>query len=437
MGSSPPFFNIMKKKTILLLILVALSVGVLMFFQPLRDADPDPISQETAVAPVSAPEGEESVPVQEEESVPVRETVAPLAPDTAEEIWARIEQYDHEPVPEDSLPEDPYLGPPASEEGFDAMPILSPAVQMSRTIENLQNTTLVPLDAYGRTMLSSTNATLRAMGGILMFKAGALNETLLQQLATDEDATVPLLVLEWIRDYGDVTMVQDLEELLTERNIDSEWLADEILAGGFDMGGGRVAVDVLADGLSPDECSDVLGEIASSPEAVYDLRMRSLLRLAEELDDEGFREALARVQEATADEGEDWEQAMDLLTMRVWDDEGSQLAARDEVTTRDLHLILENDYTYVARDAALYLGTRLRDPNVVVEPGTSDIVAEFIKDYPDQVQEWNVADEEAILRLITLHERLRALEDAEAAESEQSEPVEMPEPEEADSFSEK
>lgn len=402
----------MKKNIIVLLVLAAVAAGIMFLLR----TDSEPAVPDTEPAETVAPAAAEASAAKPDPA----DSGEGAAEEQAEEddLFARLEQYDHEPVAEDLLPEQVVIDIPESPEGFDDMPILSPSSQLSRTIEQMQNSALVPLDEYGRTMLSSTNATLRAMGAILMFKGGALDETVLQQIADDEDVAVPILVLEWIRDYGNLDKAGELAGLLVGRGLDTEWLADQIMTNRFAMGGGRVAVDLLADSLSEEDRWDMLGEIAMEEDVHYALRMRSLLRLGEEPDEAQFRETLARIHEATANEGEDWEHAMDLLDMRVWNDEGTELAPRDEVTTRDLYIIFENDYTFIVQDAALYLESRLRNPDVVVEPGSSEIVAEFLKDFPDWNRDWNVEDEEALQRLDYLQERMAALEYVEAGDEE-------------------
>jgi hypothetical protein len=369
-------------------------------------------------APLETPEAgpqEIAVAVGTKAAAPAPETALAPVPDPDEEdwdeedgVWEEVELFDF----------------PVSEDGFDAMPILSPLTQLSRTVEDLQYSTLVSLDEYGRTMLASTSATLRAVGGILMFKAQALDASILRQLAADEDAAVPLLVLEWIRDYGPPAMAAELAGMLADRRLDLEQLADDLLAGKLAMGGGRVAVDFLADQLPAEERWDVLLEIVGDEDAAYDLRMRSILRLAGEEDDGRFRAELVRLQESAQEEGEDWAEAVQRLSERLLNDEGTELAPRDEITTRDLHLVIGNDHLHVVRDAVLYLEDRLLTPGVMVEPGSADLIAEFLKDFPDRDQDWNVEDEEALQRLETLLERVAALEyvDEEDGAADESSP---------------
>lgn len=393
----------MNKYTGIWLLLAMVAGGVLFILFPGPEAETEP------AAPGGAPEDRSVSPA-----------VAPAASraDSPAEAGSTGEtlydQFDHDPVPEDLLPEETSIEIPVSEEGFDAMPELSPSAQLSRTIAQLQNDTLIALDEYGRTMLSSTSATLRAMGGILMFKAGALDESILRQLAADPDESVPFLVLEWIRDYGTSELSGQLRDLLAARNLDSDRLADDILSGRFSVGGGRVAIDFLADQLPDEERGEVLGEIAGSPDAEYDLRMRAVLRLGAEADPRRYREELAQLRAAATEEGEDWEEAVQRLMERLMDDEETSLAPRDQVSTRDLNLILGNDYVFMARDLALYLEDRLLVPGVAVEPGCADMVAAFLKEYPEQDRDWNVEDEEVLARLAVLKERLDQLEEAAA-----------------------
>lgn len=405
-GISPPPLSAMKKNTGLLMLLAILAGGGLFLLFPGRDAGTESLAPKAlsevqpgprAAAPAASPEE------------------PPTEPGLAGE--ALYDRFDHVPVQEDMLADEVSIEIPVSEEGFDAMPELSPSAQLSRTIAQLQSDTLIALDEYGRTMLSSTSATLRAMGGILMFKAGAMDEAVLKQLAADADESVPFLVLEWIRDYGTPELSGQLLNLLAARNLDPDRLADDILSGRFSVGGGRVAIDFLADQLSEGERWEVLEEIAGNPEAEYDLRMRAILRLGAEPDSRRYREELAKLRTAAAEEGEDWDESLQRLAERLMDDEESALAPRDQVTTRDLNLILGNDYVFMARDLALYLEDRLLTPGVAVEPGCADMVAAFLKDYPEQDRDWNVEDEEVLDRLAALKERMDALEAGENPEA--------------------
>jgi hypothetical protein len=396
-ASSPPLFVIMKINAWILLVLALLLGFAWVALRPAVDRPAPAVAPEAAPPPAADPAGAEAV-------VPALEADLEPPPEPDAEDW------DEEgPAWED----EDFFDIPISEDGFDAMPVLSPVTQLSRTIEDLQYSTLVSLDEYGRTMLSSTSATLRAVGGILMFKAQAMDASILRQLAADGDVAVPFLVLEWIRDYGTPAMAGELAGLLKDRQPDLEQLADDLLAGKLAMGGGRAAVDFLADQLPAEECWDVLLEVAGNEDVEYDLRMRSILRLAAAEDGARFREELVRLQESAQEEGEDWAEAVQRLSERLMNDEGTDLAAQDEITMRDLHLIVGNEHLQVVRDIVLYLEDRLLTPGVVAEPGSADLIAEFLKDFPDRDQDWNVEDEEALQRLEALLERVVALESIE------------------------
>lgn len=255
----------------------------------------------------------------------------------------------------------------------------------------------------------------------MMFKAEAMDDAILRQIAEDADESVPFLVLEWIRDYGTAELAGQLSALLVARGIGTDRLAEDLLSGRFSVGGGRVVVDYLADQLPERERWEELETVAGSPEADYDVRMRAILRLGAEPDAARYRETLERLQAAAAEEGEDWEESMQRLSERMMDDEGESLAARGAVSTRDLNLILGNEHVFTVRDLALYLEDRLLAPGVVVEPGCADMVAAFLKEYPESERDWNVEDEEALDRLEVLRERLVAREAPEEASPESPE----------------
>jgi hypothetical protein len=388
----------MKKTLGFLVGSIGILVGAWLLFRPIADLQ-SPVLTQTPTSPV---ESVVLAPV-----VSNGEMEPNTVPEAGVDVVADVEDVEDAEV---HAHEDDFIAGPLSEDGFDALPALGPVSQLSRTIADLQNSTLVTLDEYGRTMLLSTNAALRAIGGILMFKAQAMDEAVLRQLALDEDVAVPFLVLEWIRDYGASAMAQALAGMLAQRELDVEGLADDLLAGRLAMGGGRVAVDFLADHLPADARWEVLLEIAGTSDMAYDLRMRSILRLAGESDVSRFLDEMAALRDSTQEEGEDWAEALQRLAARLSNDEGTDLVARDTITARDLNLIIGNPYPNFVRDIALYLEDRLLTPDVQVEAGAADLIGRFVKEYPDQADEWNVEDEEVLQRIRALHERLVAME---------------------------
>jgi hypothetical protein len=299
---------------------------------------------------------------------------------------------------------------PVSIDGFDAMPLLSPISQLSRTIEHLLTHTLVPPEEYGKIMLGSKNASIRAIGGILMYQSGELDQFIMADIVSDEEIAVPFLILEWIRDYGPPSKAAEMVRLLGEREINTGELFHAMTSGRMAMGGGRVAVDLLAEKLAYAERWEVLLSLAGSEELEYDTRMRSILRLSAEEDAIRFREELNRLLQGAENEGEDWAEALQRLTERIMDDNAEELAPLDIVSTRDLNLIIGNEHWMYIRDIALYLEDRMLRPDVLIEPGATALVAEFLKELPDRDRDWNVEDEEALMRLHVLRKKMAMLE---------------------------
>ena len=297
-------------------------------------------------------------------------------------------------------------------EGIDAMPALSPLAQFSRMVVQLQNNTLISLAEYGRPMLSSTNPTLRALGGVLLSKANALDEAALRQIVADEDLAVPFLVMEWIRDYGSAEQIAAFAEAWTARAVPADQLADALLEGHFAVGGGRAALDQLVAELPPEDREDALRQIAAEPELAYDVRMRSLLVLGESAAADAYRETLADLRDSAAEEDEIWREALARLEERCYDDEGIELLPANRITTRDLYQILFNDYPNMVRDVALYLEDRLLNPDVEIESGSAELVGNFLKEFPESNRDWNVEDEEVLVRLSSLQVRLADREHA-------------------------
>ncbi len=336
-----------------------------------------------------------------------------VAPETVgpEELSALDpERRSYEPISEDMPEESVSMDWLISPEGVDMMPALSPPNQLSRRVEQIQNDTLVSLEDYGRPMLTSTNPILRALGAILLSKVGALDQAVMAQIGADADIAVPFQVMEWLRDFGPADYAADLAAILNGRDMTVDELSDAILASRFSVGGGRIAVDQLNARLPPEERADALLEIAEEPSVAYDVRMRSLLRVGEGASSDPYRETLAQLKSEVPSEEDEWGQALTRLEDLLYDDEGGTLLPQDQVTNRDLDLILGNDYPTVVRDAALYLEDRLMKSGVTVEPGSANIVGDFIKEFPDRDDEWNVEDEEPFQRLIALRTRLEALE---------------------------
>lgn len=345
---------------------------------------------------------------------------APSAPEPPPAAVAESAAAAEEHVPET----EPGSAVVPTPEGLDAMPALSPLAQFSRMVVQLQNNTLISLAEYGRPMLSSTNPTLRALGGVLLSKANALDESALRQIVADEDLAVPFLVMEWIRDYGSAEQIAAFAEAWAARAVPADQLADAILEGHFAVGGGRAALDQLVAELPPEDREDALRQVAAEPELAYDVRMRSLLVLGESAAADSYRETLAELRNSAAEEDEIWREALARLEERCYDDEGLELLPANRITTRDLYQILFNDYPHMVRDVALYLEDRLLNPAVEIESGSAELVGNFLKEFPESDRDWNVEDEEVLVRLNALQVRLADREHAN--EESVPPPEEMP-----------
>ena len=384
------------KKTAIYLFGAAVLAGALLWAHRQRElsarAPVPPPAEPTATAlPAPAPADGEIAAPQEDPPAPFEDPAAGL------------EVLQEADIGSDVVP---------TPEGIDAMPALSPLAQFSRMVEQLQNNTLISLEEYGRPMLSSTNPTLRALGGVLLSKANALDEAALRQLVADEDLAVPFLVMEWIRDYGSAEQIAAFAEALAAREIPADQLADAISDGNFAVGGGRVALDRLVAELPPEDRPDALLQIAEEPELAYDVRMRSLLVLGESAEADSYREALNELRNSAVDEEEIWKEALARLEERIYDDEGLALLPANRITTRDLYQILFNDYPNMVRDVALYLEDRLLNPAVEIERGSAELVGNFLKEFPESNRDWNVEDEEVLVRLNALQVRLADREHA-------------------------
>ena len=386
------------KKAIFYLVGAALLAGALAWLVRQRadsaSAPPPPAAEPAAVAePVPAPSA----------------AVAPSAPEPPPAAVAESSAAVEAHFPETERGSDVVPTP----EGIDAMPALSPLAQFSRMVVQLQNNTLISLAEYGRPMLTSTNPTLRALGGVLLSKANALDEAALRQLVADEDLAVPFLVMEWIRDYGTAEQLAAFAEALAARGVPADPLADAILEDRFLVGGGRVALDVLAAELPPEDRQDTLLEIAEEPDLAYDVRMRSLLLLGESTDSETYRAVLDDLRNAAPEEEYVWREALARLQERSYNDEGTELLPANQITTRDLYQILYNDYPHMVRDVALYLEDRLLNPDLEIESGSAELVGNFLKEFPESNRDWNVEDEEVLVRLNALQVRLADREHAD------------------------
>ena len=386
------------KKAIFYLLGAAVLAGALAWiFRPREDssATPLPRSAEPAAVAVPAPAPPAADDAAAQEDPP---SVAAETPEAVAEHFPEAE------IGSDIVP---------TPEGIDAMPALSPLAQFSRTVEQLQNNTLISLEEYGRPMLSSTNPTLRALGGVLLSKANALDEAALRQLVSDEDLAVPFLVMEWIRDYGSAEQIAAFAEALAARDVPADQLADALSEGHFAVGGGRVALDRLVAELPPEDRPDALLQIAEEPELAYDVRMRSLLVLGESAAADSYRDTLGDLRNSAAEEDEIWREALARLEERSYDDEGIELLPANRITTRDLYQILYNDYPHMVRDVALYLEDRLLNPDLEIESGSAELVGNFLKEFPESNRDWNVEDEEVLVRLNALQVRLADREHAD------------------------
>ncbi len=283
------------------------------------------------------------------------------------------EDEGEEVVPPKPIPsDDPALATLANERDF------------SKTVWSWIESPPDNLEEQAASLLGSDTAEDRALAGVLLFLADALDDDQLGRIVGDADPLVPLTVLDWVRDFGTDESVQAYREALSSRDFSSDDLLQLARNSASKIGGGRSALDLWLAGFPEEEGVpvDSLASIVTAPEVSYDVRAQAFFKL---LEPETREAALKTLETFAAGQGEGqgellsqtaekWKELASISNSdgdeeKIWDSESAVV-----------FYLSESDSALPARDLANYLEYALRrdDPEFppIVEEGTWEFANE-------------------------------------------------------------
>lgn len=269
------------------------------------------------------------------------------------------------PIPED----DPELLAMAAEKSFS-----------SKIWDSAQSHDASALAAEGSALLSSGSPEDRAMGGVMLFLADALDDGAIDVLMADEDLGVPLTLLDWVRDFGTEDGAATLADRFRSRGVSRDDLYAYASASKRTFGGGRSALDLwLRDFAADGSEGAALAGMLVSPEASYDVRAQGLLKLLEPVTRRLGEETLA----AIPSDGDStlWAQFADKIArLAEIGDEGDDCKIWDSQSPV-VYFLTQDESALPARDLANYLEYALRRDDQEVEPNIEEGTWEFANDY--------------------------------------------------------
>ena len=263
--------------------------------------------------------------------------------------------------------------------------------------------------AEGRMLLTSEKAEDRALGGVLLFFAGKLDEGAVRTLVGDLDLFVPLTVFDWVRDFGTDEEIEAFENGIGLREISDEDLVAFLAASAQYPGGGRSALGLFLARHEDDEIFEASRKFLSSSDVAYDVFEQAFLKLLEpenREEAEDFIDALER---------EDKLDGNGLMIQMLWKLKGATKAERGDgeeetckvwdISRARLGRICDADMGLVIRDVANYLEYGLRRDNPDFEP----VIEEGVRVAAGKFLEKVKASEPSLT-----YEELEALERLEA-----------------------
>lgn len=324
--------------------------------------------------------------------------------------------------------------------------------------------------ARARRLLRSQSPQDRAKGGALLFLAGALTEDDIGKIASDRALLVPLVVCEWIRDFGTDEESSAFLARLRGRTVSDTELLAAINASATTPGGGRTALDLLIPRLEDDEeLADTLETALAGKGISHDLREQLLFkflepenkaqgialleRLAKGAGAEGslLAQSVAKWQElaalppenddgdlatapSDADDDEAGEEDSDADDDGADDDDEDDDASPDykvwDTPIRDISFLASSDLGLAVRTMANYIeyGLRRDDPDFepVIEEGAYEIARAFYEDALARSASLRPEELFALNRLAAGIDRLALYDPAFAPDGDEDDGEEIP-----------
>ena len=243
------------------------------------------------------------------------------------------------------------------------------------------------LAMVGLAYLESEEPSKRALGGVMLFFADALDGDTIGKIVDDEDVAVPLTVFDWVRDFGEGADVDQFRGAMRARNTSASALLDFAAKSASTFGGGRSALDLWLGSFGEENPVPVgdLAKLVSEPEVSYDVREQALFKL---LEPETRSAGLAALEAFAANIPEDSQDLRGQLARKLRDltevsnSDGDECKVWDSEATVVVYLA-DAGGALPARDLANYLEYALRrdDPEYppIIEEGTWEFANEFLE----------------------------------------------------------
>lgn len=235
----------------------------------------------------------------------------------------------------------------------------------------------------GAALLASSVPEDRALGGVLLFLSDALDDDTLDAILADGDISVPLTLLDWIRDFGTEDGAATVAERLLSQGISRDDLHAYAKESRGTFGGGRSALDLwLRDYAEDGSDGQALAALVTSDGASYDVRAQGLFKLLEPETKQLGDEALAAISDgATGGESILLEQFADKVSrLAEIADEGDDCKIWDSQSPV-VYFLTQDESAMPARDLANYLEYALRRDDQEVMPNIEEGTWEFANDY--------------------------------------------------------
>ena len=231
--------------------------------------------------------------------------------------------------------------------------------------------------------LESENPADRALAGVLAFLTDTLVGNMLDHVVADADPMVPLIVLDWVRDFGTDETILDMRDAMASIGLSQDYLLEVAKSSASTIGGGRSALALWLEGFAGKPVPvKSMADIIASPGVSYDVRAQAFFKL---LEPETREEAMKSLDKFTGGLTDDTGVLLS-QTAQKWKElsEISNSDGDDEKTwdaeARVVFYLSQSDSALPARDIANYLEYALRrdDPEFppIVEEGTWEFANE-------------------------------------------------------------
>jgi hypothetical protein len=282
---------------------------------------------------------------------------------------------------------------------------------------------------HARGMMCSTSAVIRAAGAILLAKAQTLDERELNALATHDDLSVPLTVLEWLRDAGRLAEADDLCGKLRQRGVDESVVTSLLKDGGMKVAGGRLILDMMQPSLAPDAAQGLYLSLANDESQDYGLRMKSALYLRDVVSFEEYRQVVNDMTNMATRGDPLWADGLQRLAERL---EGpvELVDGPPSLLLEDVHSMLARENPTDLEELALEMERVVGQPNSRVGAGTTVLLAEGLMALKNKPLSDD--DQAALARINQIMSRVSAIEQARPAPPQARPPPVLPDEDESD-----